>query len=160
MNRLSSHCFNYLALCGLAFCLFGFITIQAQQPDQEPNGKAELKAPKVMREYRGVRLGMASAEVRAALGKPERAGDQRDEYEFDGHDLLTVHYQNGQVRAIQLYFNNSKKVPSWTEVVGEAEITQNENGSKLARVSVNEENFWVSMFQNKDQSVTTITISR
>jgi hypothetical protein len=41
-----------------------------------------------------------------------------------------------------------------------AEIAQNEGGSKHARAVVSEENFWVTMFQSKDQSVTTITISR
>ncbi|MEP7337660.1 MAG: hypothetical protein ABI977_07925 [Acidobacteriota bacterium] len=113
-----------------------------------------------MREYRGVRLGMTDAEVRAAVGKPKTDSKDRDEYELKDDGSLTIHYDNGQVKAIQLYFANPKNAPPWPEVIGDAEIVQNENGSKHARVVVSEEHFWVTMFQNKDQSMTTITISR
>jgi hypothetical protein len=160
MIKLTLNSLIYMTLCGLLLGVLGFAPAQAQQPGQEQNAKAEAEAPKVMREFRGVKLDLTSAEVRAALGKPETASDNREEYKLNGDGLLTIHYQDGRVRTIQLYFTDPRSAPSWAEVVGDAEIVQNESGSKHARAAVSEENFWVTMFQSKDQSVTTITISR
>jgi len=115
---------------------------------------------KVMREFRGVKLGLKADAVRTALGKPENTSENREEYKLSDDDILTVHYDNGAVRAIQLRFTSGKNVPSWKDVVGETAIQQNENGSKVARVVVTAENFWVSMYQNKEGTVTSITISR
>lgn len=159
MNRMSLHSLIRLAVSGLAFYLFWIVPVQAQQPGQEQNQQPGPKSQKVMREYHGVKLGMTDAEVRAAVGKPKTDGKDRDEYELKDDGSLTIHYDNGKVKAIQLYFANAKNAPPWPEVVGETEIIQNENGSKHARVVVPEERFWVAMFQNKDQSMTTITIS-
>jgi hypothetical protein len=157
MNSLWRACVALTALGGLAFCVERAALAVAAPPGQ---AGAQSSEPKVMREYRGIKLGLKSTEVRAALGKPESASDNRDEYKIGGEDLLTVHYDNGVVRAIQLYFTDAKNAPSWAEVVGDAEIKENENGAKQARVIVSKENFWVSMFQNKEKTVTTITISR
>jgi hypothetical protein len=140
------------ALSLLILCAPGAIYAGLQQ--------GEGKGTKCMREFRGVKLGLKTDEVRAALGKPETSADSRDEYKLGGDDLMTVYYEGGLVKAIQLYFANSKNVPAWAEVVGNTEIKQNDNGSKHARLVVGEENFWVAMFQNKGATITTITISR
>ena len=115
---------------------------------------------KVMNEFHGVRLGYKKAQVTAALGKPSTSDESRDEFSFDGDNQITVHYDNGEVKAIQVSFVTAGKVPTWTEVIGDAEISQTESGAKVARKIVNAEHFWVSMYQNKDGSVTRITISR
>lgn len=160
MNRLSLNSLIRLAAIGLAFCLPGLALGQTPQSEPAPVSQAEQTSPKVMREYQGVRLGMSDAEVRAAVGKPKTDGKERDEYELKDDGSLTIHYDNGKVKAIQLYFSNAKNAPPWPEVIGDAEIVQNANGSKHARAVVAEEHFWVAMFQNKDQTMTTITISQ
>jgi len=160
MNSLSKACVALTVLGGLAFCVERVALAVAAPPGQRAASAAQSSEPKVMREYRGIKLGLKSAEVRTALGKPENASDNREEYKIGSEDLMTVHYDNGVVRAIQLYFTNAKNAPSWAEVVGDAEIKENENGAKQARVVVSKENFWVSMFQNKEATVTTVTISR
>ncbi|MEP7270423.1 MAG: hypothetical protein ABI882_02910 [Acidobacteriota bacterium] len=115
---------------------------------------------KVLTEFRGVRLGFKKEQVQAALGKPSNADEARAEFTFDGENQITIHYDNGEVRAIQISYVTATKVPSWTEVVGDAEISQMESGAKTARKVVNAEHFWVSMYQSKDGSITRITISR
>ena len=115
---------------------------------------------KVMNEFRGVRLGMKKAQVTSALGKPSTSDEARDEFTFEGENQITVHYDNGEVRAIQVSLVTATKVPAWSEVVGDAEISQTESGAKMARKVVTAEHFWVSMYQSKDGSVTRITISR
>ena len=115
---------------------------------------------KCMREYKGVKLGMKTDEVHAALGKPETTGESQEEYKIGGDDLMTVHYDGGSVKVIQLYFADAKHAPAFKDVVGDAEITQSDSGAKVARRDMTAEKFWVTMFQNKDASVTTVTISR
>lgn len=115
---------------------------------------------KVMTEFRGVRLGMKKAQVITALGKPSTSDESRDEFSPDDDSQITIHYDNGEVRAIQLSFLSAAKAPAWTDVIGDAEISQTETGAKTARKVINAEHFWVSMYQNKDGSVTRITISR
>lgn len=147
--------------------------IAAQQKEQQPSGSAviqhegqsaNINAPhqviNVMREYRGIKLGMKRDLVRDELGKPELSDQAQDSFKIGGEDRITTLYENDAVKMIQLYFFESKKVPSWADVVGTTEIEQNPDGSKIARVEVPEENFWISMSQSKGGDVITITISR
>lgn len=136
-----------------------------QEAQQQPEAvKQQMHEPaKVMREFNGVKLGMKSEEVQAALGKPARLDKKQNSAEFklDGGDLMTVHYnKQGAVKIIQLYFSDAERAPKFEDVVGDAEIQQRPNGSKYARRVVGEEKFWVTMYQSKSGAVTTVTISR
>lgn len=158
MPRLWILSFVLMALGSIAFQTRSAAPISAQQPNSDI--AALPQAAKVMREFHGVKLGLKTDAVHSAMGKPESASPDREEYKLNDDDTLTVHYDNGAVKAIQIRFTSAKNVPSWKDVVGNAEIQQNENGSKVARVVVSAENFWVSMYQSKDGAVTSITISR
>lgn len=134
---------------------------EAQHEETVPQPMPE--PAKVMREFHGVKLGMNSEEVQAALGKPARVDKKQNSAEFkmDGGDLMTVHYnKQGAVKIIQLYFSDAERAPKFEDVVGDAEIQQRPNGSKYARRVVGEEKFWVTMYQSKSGAVTTVTISR
>ncbi len=144
-------------LAVLVLCLPKVALACLQQPAQGP---AASKSTKIMREYRGVKLGLTPEQVHNAVGKPEQISENREEYKIEGDGLLTVHYENGTVKAIQLYITDIKYAPAFTDVVGDAEIQTRETGARHARLIVAKENFWVSMYQNKDGTVTTITISR
>jgi hypothetical protein len=146
--------------------LFGVQGIYPQSPTdstdrrENQNTAAAPPPPKVMRDFRGVKLGLKSEEVRDLMGKPKSSGKDQEDFNIGGDNLLTVHYDNDTVRAIQLYFADPKDAPSWKDVVGDAEVTEMANGAKMTRVVLSEENFWITMYQSKDSSVTTITISR
>jgi nitrous oxide reductase accessory protein NosL len=164
MKLLAIRCFFArvrAALCVLTLSLAGGILVYAQGPKQEPTASAAPAASgKVMRDYKGIILGMKRDEVRAKMGKIEFKEDGKDRFIIRDDDRLIVYYEGEQVKAIQLYINDAKNAPNWTDVVGNAEIVQMENGAKRARYEVGEENFWVSMYQSKDGAITTITISR
>jgi hypothetical protein len=173
MKQLQTIFGMLLAIGSLAFWMPGLTPLAAQQNGPQPSGSVAAqqdgqadalspisKAIKVMREYRGIKLGMKRDEVRDALGKPELSDKGQDSFKIGGDDRLTAHYDDDSVNVIQLYFFESKRVPNWADVVGDAEIEQRPDGSKIARVEMPEENFWISMFQNKNGDVTTITISR
>jgi hypothetical protein len=131
-----------------------------QKESQGAIGTAPVKEVKVMREYRGIQLGMKRDSVRDALGKPENSDKGQDSFKIGGDDRLTAHYDNDTVKVIQLYFSESKQTPTWVDVVGNTEIVQRPDGSKVARAEVYQENFWISMYQSSSGSLTTITISR
>ena len=118
------------------------------------------QASKVMHEFHGVKLGMKREAVLTALGKPETANDNSDDFKLTGDDTMTVHYENGEVKAIQLAFLDAKNAPAWKEVVGETEVNEMANGAKTARAVIADQKFWVSIYQSKDGAITRITISR
>lgn len=150
------------SLCGLTLSLAAGALVYAQEPKQETNTSAAQPAAsgKVMRDYKGIMLGMKRDEVRDKMGKIEFKQDDKDRFIIKDDDRLIVYYDGEQVRAIQLYIIDAKNAPMWMDVVGDAEIVQMENGAKRARYEVTEEKFWVSMYQSKDGTITTITISR
>jgi hypothetical protein len=161
MKRLQTIFVILLAIDSLAFRMPGLTPLAAQQKGPLTSGpvvtqqenqtaidSASPKEIKVMREFRGIKLGMKRDEVRDALGKPELSDKGQDSFKIGGDDRLTTHYDNDSVNVIQLY------------VVGDREIEERSDGSKIARVEIPVENFWISMFQGKSGDVTTITISR
>jgi len=115
---------------------------------------------KVMSEYKGVKLGMKRDAVKAAMGTPATTSDTSDDFSLTGDDTMTVHYDNEEVKAIQLSFLDPKHAPAWKDVVGDAEVSELANGAKTARKTLEAEKFWVSIYQTKDGSSTRITISR
>jgi hypothetical protein len=117
-------------------------------------------AGKAMREFKGVKLGMKRDDARAAAGKPESSGDDTDEFKLTGDDTMTIRYDNGEVKAIQLAFLDPKNAPAWKEVVGDAEVNELATGAKTARKVLSDEKCWVSIYQSKDGTTTRITISR
>jgi hypothetical protein len=172
MKRLHAIFFTLLATGSLALWITAVRPLAAQQkepraseaaitqPASSPEATVTPKEIKVMREYRGIKLGMNRAGVRDALGKPEISEAGKDRFKIGGDDRLTIHYDNDSVKVIQLYFYKSDKTPNWVDVVGETAVEQRPDGSKLARVDVLEEKFWVSMYVSKSGDMTTVNISR
>jgi hypothetical protein len=156
MSRLLAVLFA-LVLCPAYFAQ----TPAAAEPQQPQQPQAALQISPLMREYRGVKLGINRDAVKAALGKPARSAADWDEFKLGGGDLMTVRYDDKNVvKTIQLYFTDPTHAPKWTEVVGNAEIQEKSTGSKYARAVNKEENFWVTMFQSNTGAVTTVTLSR
>lgn len=165
MKRLRVSISHYLFVIGLALLyttglgFAGSAVTFAQEP--KPETTAPSAAPvKVMRDYNGIKLGMKRDEVRAALGKMDVKEKEKDRFVLRGDNRLTAYYDNDQVKVMQLYFADAQSAPKWEDVVGDAEVIQMASGAKRARRDVPEEKFWISMYQNKDGSITTITISR
>jgi hypothetical protein len=152
----------------LAIAVLLVSTAFAQAPTQSSAAPVPANAPEVpkaevtvLRELHGVKLNMLREDVKNLFRKPNQSTKQMDEYKLDGGDILTVHYgAKGLVRVIQLYSTDATRVPAWADVIGDAEVQERDNGSRFARKVINEEKFWVTMYQSKTGAVTTITISR
>lgn len=142
----------------ITFGLVGSFALCARSV--ESAAAAYVTQGKVMSEFKGVRLGLKRDAVKAAMGNPESSTDTSDDFKLTGDDTMTVHYDNGEVKAIQLAFLDPKNAPAWKDVVGDAEMNELANGAKTARKTVEAERFWVSIYQSKDGTTTRITISR
>lgn len=126
----------------------------------EADRRADIpQAGKVLREYKGVKLDLKREQVHAALGQPESGNEASEDFKLTGEDTMTVRYENGAVKAIQLAFQDVKNAPAWKDVVGDAEVTELASGAKTARKVLVEEKFWVSIYQNKEGTLIRITIS-
>jgi hypothetical protein len=150
MNRLLKITIALGVVSGFALC--------AQSVNSA--GAGYTTQAKVMSEYKGVKLGMKRDAVKAALGNPEASTDTSDDFKLTGEDTMIVHYENEEVKAIQLAFLDPKHAPPWKDVVGDAEVIETTNGGKSARKIIEAEKFWVSIYQTKDAAITRITISR
>jgi hypothetical protein len=150
MNRLLKVSTVLGVVSGFALCAHSVISA----------GAGATAQAKVMSEYKGVKLGMKRDAVKAAMGNPANSSDTSDDFSLTGDDTMTVHYENGEVRAIQLAFLDPKRAPAWKDVVGDAEVSELPNGAKTARITIETEKFWVSIYQTKDLASTRITISR
>jgi hypothetical protein len=150
MNRLLKTAIALGVVNGFALCAQGAISA----------GVGHMTQGKVMSEYKGVKLGMKRDAVKTAMGNPASSSDTSDDFNLTGDDKMTVHYDNEEVKAIQLAFSDPKNAPSWKEVVGDAEVNETSNGAKTARKIMEAEKFWVSIYQSKDGATTRITISR
>jgi hypothetical protein len=146
MKRSQTMFVSLLANGILAFWIPCVTPHAAQQKEPQTSGavtnqregqtaviSASPKEIKVMREYRGIKLGMRREEVRETLGKPEFSDKGQDSFKIEDNDRLTAHYDNDSVKAIQLYFFESKKVPIWVDVVGDTESSKDQMGRKLHR---------------------------
>ena len=150
MKRLLKVAISLGVVGGFALCAQNVNSADAGYPAQS----------KVMSEFKGVKLGMKRDAVKAAAGNPANSTETSDDFTLTGDDTMTVHYENGEVRAIQIAFLDPKNAPAWKDVVGDAEVNELGNGGKTARKTMEAEKFWVSIYQNKDKTTTRITISR
>ena len=158
MNRPLKIAFALGLGCSLAFVVQR--KASAAVANHHHPSENSLQAGKVLREYKGVKLGLKREQVHAALGQPESGNEASEDFKLTGEDTMTVRYENGEVKALQLAFQDAKNAPAWKDVVGDAEVIQLANGAKTARKVLAEEKFWVSIYQNKEGTVTRITISR
>jgi hypothetical protein len=158
MNRLLTVAMTLGLISVAAFCLQTAGSAESSSPAVSPNLASQ--SAKVLHEYKGVKLGLKRAQVNALLGKPENSSENTEDYRLGGDDSMTVHYENGEVRTIQIVFFDPKNAPAWSDVVGDAEVNETESGARHARKVVGQENFWVSIYQSKDGQTTRITISR
>lgn len=138
-----------LLITMLSLSFIGILIVDARSGIQKTN---------VMRDFKGVNLRMTKEEVHKLLGKPATEESDIDEWKMIGDDTVTIRYDDSKVKAIQLEFLDPKNAPRLKDVVGDAEVSILDNGAKTARKVLNEENFWVSYYQNKDETRIRITI--
>ena len=121
---------TYLLIGALLLLLLGAVAKgQAQQP--------------LYREYRGVRLGMTAAEVRAKLGEPVMKSNEQDFYVVSANETTQIAYDAFQ-KVMTISTDYTAGAPDHRTVVGDGTLLQRPDGSLFRMVQYQSEGLWVS----------------
>ena len=113
-------------------------------------------------DFKGVRLGMPTEEVRKKLGSPKDKSDEQDFYIFNDTQAVQIYYDKGKmVSAISIdYMDGASAVPSCKEVLG-TEAERKDDGSMYKMMRYPKAGYWVSYSRTAGNSPTvTITIQK
>lgn len=121
--------------------------------------QAQVQQP-LYREYRGVRLAMTAAEVRAKLGEPALKSDEQDFFVISANETAQIAYNAAQkVMTISTDYAGGVGAPDYRTVVGEGMLLQRPDGTVFKMVMNDAERFWVTYSQSATTpSIVTITI--
>ena len=132
-----------IGIAGIALLLFAAITASGQSRYTE---------------YRGVRLGMPAAEVRAKLGEPTLKSNEQDFFVISANETAQIAYNAAQkVVTISTDYTNGVGAPDYKTVVGEG-LLEKPDGSLFRMVIYDKDRFWVS-FNKSASTVPTVTIT-
>jgi hypothetical protein len=109
------------------------------------------------RDYRGVRLGMTAAEVRAKLGTAALQSDEQDFYVISANESTQIMYRDQKVFMISTDYTNGVGAPDYRSVVGE-KLLERPDGSVFSMVRNDAERFWVS-YNKSTSTVPVVTIT-
>lgn len=144
-----------------------------QQPAQEavaaksessPESRAKSTASvvPVFTEYKGVRIGMTTDEVRSKLDHLKDKDKSQDFFVFSDAESVQVIYDNkGKVSAISVnYMGNKSNAPSAKDVLGK-DVLAKADGSMYELVRYPEAGYWVAYSRTAgDNPLVTVTMQK
>lgn len=164
--------YNYRINSPWTFLLLATILISASfavaqtQKSRGPAGAAgaaggDEDAP-VFHQYRNVRIGMSTEEVRKALNNPTDKSDEQDFFVFSENETAQVFYDKSKkVFAISVNFlNGAPDIPTPKAVFG-SELSAKPDGSMYKLVRYPKAGCWVSFSKTAgDSPLVTVTLQR
>lgn len=161
-HRITITELTFLLIGALLILLLGALVAKGQsQPQGAKVVRAQAQAAgPLYREYRGVRLGMTAAEVRAKLGEPASKSDEQDFYIFQTNETTQFAYNEAQkVVVISTDYTSGTGAPDYRNVVGEVTLDQKPDGAVFKMMMYDSERFWVSYYKSAATvPIVTITI--
>ena len=130
----------------------------AQKADDDKNAEEQP----AFREYKGIKLGMAAAEVRKLLGNPADKGDVQDLFTFGENETAQVFYDTSRnVSAISIsYIGDVNKAPTAKVVLG-SEAEAKPDGSLYKMIRYPKAGCWVSYFRTSgDSPMVTVAVQK
>lgn len=104
----------------------------------------DVASEPLLREYKGVSLGISAADARAKLGKPAEKSDEMDFFVFSERERARVYYRDGKVNAIiATYIGTDSGAPTPTAVLG-TDIEAKPDGSRYKMVTYPQAGYWVA----------------
>lgn len=126
-----------------------------------PAGKAATSNVPVFSDYRGVKIGMTTEEVRAKLDRIKK-GDGQDFLVYSERESAQIYYNDeGKVTAISIdYFGDNSNAPTSEAVLGVA-LQAKADGSMYQLSRYPEAGYWVSYNRTAgDKPIVTITMQK
>jgi hypothetical protein len=142
--------------------LLTFSSLSAQTPRKiaaVAGGTEDLPA---FQDYRGIQLGMTTAEVRKKLGNPNDKGDEQDFFVFNENETVQIVYdKTHQVTTISADFmSTGASVPTAKQVFG-ADVEAKPDGSVGKMVRFPKAGYWLSYYRTAGASpLTTVTLQK
>lgn len=116
----------------------------------------------IFQEYRSVRIGMTSEEVRKKLNNPSDKSDEQDYFVFSDNETAQVFYdKTHKVFAISVNFlNGAQNIPTPKGVLG-SDLSAKPDGSMYRMVRYPKAGYWVSFSRTAgDSPLTTVTLQK
>jgi outer membrane protein assembly factor BamE (lipoprotein component of BamABCDE complex) len=160
-HRITVTELTFLLIGALLILLLGALVAKGQsQPQGAKVVRAQAQAAgPLYREYRGVRLGMTAAEVRAKLGEPTSKSDEQDFYIFPTSETAQFAYNAAQKVTVISADYSGNGAPDYRSVLGEVMLEQKADGSVFRMMMYDSERFWVSYYKSAATvPIVTITI--
>jgi hypothetical protein len=133
---------------------------RGEEQDEEAAGTDSSAEPKI-REYRGVKIGMAADEARSRLGDKDARGKTSDFFAVSDREMAQVFYDaDGKVRAISVIYTSRDGAPQAKDVLGE-DVPPGGDGRVYKLVRYPQAGYWVAYSRTAgDVPVVTVTIQR
>jgi hypothetical protein len=157
-----------LFLLALAVFALGSLLVRAQKntpktmaPTQTAASTAEADTP-LLREYRGVTLGMTAEEARKKLGEPTDKSDAQDFYTFSETESAQIFYDGSRkVMAISAHYTGGATgTPDAKAVLG-TDVPAKEDGSAYKMVEYKRAGCWVSYSRTAgDAPIVTVSMKK
>lgn len=126
------------------------------------NISAQTTTPAPYSAYRGISVGMTSADVRTKLGKPADQSDAEDDFTFSDTESARIFYdQNKAVRVISImYTGDLKSAPGAKAIIG-TDIEAKPDGGLHKTVQYPKAGFWISYVRTGgDDAIVIVTIQK
>ncbi|HKZ79547.1 MAG TPA: hypothetical protein VJ124_14825 [Pyrinomonadaceae bacterium] len=143
IKRLKSIAFIALG-CAFVALTWGSNAALAQRARSISEARPDSIQDVLYSDYKGVRLGMTAADVRAKLGEPAVKADDQYFYVFSDKETAQIVYDAlGKVKGISTDYLDGVGAPDYKTVVG-GEVQAKADGSLYKMVRYENLGFWVS----------------
>jgi hypothetical protein len=136
-----------IVLATLALGLAAGFTAVGQRANAKVTAPVALPTPEktLFSEYRGVKIGMPTGEVRTKLGKAKEESDAQDQYIFSDSESAQFYYDAAKnVNAIMITFTGDvTKAPTAKDIFG-ADVAPNDQGMIFKLERYPKAGFWIS----------------
>ena len=138
-----------IILAAAVFFLGSLLTTRAQKAKADPSAaqvgitSASRDEP-LMRDYKGVQLGMTAAEARKKLGDAADKTDAQDFYLFSDTESAQVFYDAaGKVKAVSVCYVNGTGAPTPKALFG-VDLEPRDDGSVYKLVKYQTAGYWIA----------------
>ena len=153
-----------LILLAIAIFALGSLLVSAQdsRPGARPGVQTFSDEEPLLRDYRGVTLGMAAADARRKLGEPADKGDTQDFYQLSETESVQIFYDAaGKVSAVSVHYFGAGAAPPTPQALFGTDAEPRADGSLYKLVKYARAGYWVSYNRTAgDEPIVTVSMKR